>query len=335
MRHTLAPRGASISRGQSPRAQDPTELDGGSRALTRRKFIAAGAAIAVSPLLVRVPAAVAGTGENSGDDGAAPSTSAFGFPAADRRGVHVRDITFPVEGTVSWTDTYGACRDGCSRVHEGQDLFGRKGQNLLAAVDGTIVELRHERSGNSLYLRSDANGWFFVYLHLNNDSPGTDNGRNAYGSAFASGIARGRRVRRGQHIAYLGDSGNAESTPPHCHFEIRKPASSVWNAQAVNPKHSLRAAKSPPRGSPPGSGVRAPVGIPGLRRRDTGTRVAALQLALNYGTGARLLGDGQFGPATEAAVRNLQRWCRITLDGIYGPVSQWALQVTCNNRAAR
>ena len=52
---------------------------------------------------------------------------------------------------------------------------------------------------------------------------------------------------RGQLIAYVGDSGNAESTGPHCHFELRKPsASGVWNSQAVNAKYSLEAAQPPP-----------------------------------------------------------------------------------------
>ncbi len=33
----------------------------------------------------------------------------------------------------------------------------------------------------------------------------------------------GSRVERGQHVAYMGDSGNAESTSPHLHFSITDP----------------------------------------------------------------------------------------------------------------
>ncbi|MEJ7582984.1 MAG: peptidoglycan DD-metalloendopeptidase family protein [Acidimicrobiales bacterium] len=282
----------------------------------RRGFLFGGAAVVATPMLLRGGAASARPG-------------GFGFPALDLRGVYVRDIVFPVEGSVRWSDTYGACRDGCSRRHEGQDLLGRKLQRLVAAVDGTVVVVRHGRDGNSLYLRSSADGWYYAYLHINNDAPGTDDGRNAYGHAFAPGIVEGVRVRRGQHLAYMGDSGNAEDTPAHCHFEIRKPAPSVWDAQAVNPKYSLDAAGSAPVG-PPSAGVRAPAGVPSIRRGHSGSKVGALQLAMNYGTGSRLVGDGQFGPATEKAVRNLQRWVRLAEDGIYGPKSQWVLQVACN-----
>lgn len=217
-------------------------------ALRRRRFLAGW-------LVVAMVVAVAGVGPAGAADppvdteGAKePATvAAFGFPEPDMTSQVVKDIVFPVDGTVQWTDTYGACRGGCSRRHEGQDLMGAKLTKLVAAVSGTIVELRHRAEGNSLYLKGD-DGWYYAYLHINNDTPGTDDGRNPFSWAFTPGMATGVRVSRGQHIAYMGDSGNAEATPPHLHFEIRKPASAWYNAQAVNPKYSLDAADpvSPP-----------------------------------------------------------------------------------------
>lgn len=286
--------------------------------LNRRAFLVGAAAAVTAPLILRGGAAGA-------------RANAFGFPDPDLTGRYKKDINFPVEGSVRWTDTYGACRDGCARRHEGQDLMGKKLQRLLATVDGTVVALRHTDDGNSLYLESSTDGWYYAYLHINNDSPGTDDGRNSSGHAFAPGIVEGGRVRRGQHLAYMGDSGNAEATPAHCHFEIRKPAARVWDAQAVNPKYSLEAARASPSPSrPPSPGVHAPAGIPFIRRGDAGSSVSALQSALNFGTGSRLVVDGQFGPATDLAVRNLQRWVGLVADGIYGPKSQWVLQVACN-----
>lgn len=221
--------------------------------LNRRRFLAAGAAVAVTPLLWRVPGAGAGAGAGAGSnallaaDGVfEPSDpNAFGFPQPDMTSVITKDITFPHEGDRNWTDTYGACRDGCSRRHEGQDLLGSKLRKLIACVDGTIVELRHRSDGNSLYLQGE-DGWYYAYLHINNDAPGTNDGSNPFHWAFAPGMANGVRVHRGQHIAYMGDSGNAESTVAHCHFEIRKPADVVWNAQAINARYSLDASRPPP-----------------------------------------------------------------------------------------
>ncbi|MDQ6697729.1 MAG: peptidoglycan DD-metalloendopeptidase family protein [Actinomycetota bacterium] len=295
--------------------------------MTRRTFLAAGAATAAAPLLLRIPSAFAGP----------EAVTDFGFPPRDQTGRYVKDITFPVAGFVSWVDTYGACRDGCKRHHEGQDLFGKKGQNLIAAVDGTVVVLRHTSSGNSLYLKSDADGWFYSYLHINDDTPGTDDGRNAYSQAFAPHIVQGAHVRRGQVIAYLGDSGNAEATSPHCHFEIRKPASSVWHSQAVNAKYSLLAAKTDASSAPSGaaqhsSAVAVPSGTPPMRQGDSGSRVVALQQAMNVGAGTHLTRDGEFGPATDKAVRNVQAWCRVVPDGVYGPKTQFAMRVACRGR---
>lgn len=221
------------------------------RPLTRRTFLATGAAVATAPLWGRVPAAMAASVGSGSREGLDPATTlAFGFPEPDMTSQITKDITFPHEGVRDWTDTYGACRDGCSRVHEGQDLMGDKLRKLVACVDATIVELRHRSDGNALYLQGD-DGWYYAYLHINNDSPGTDDGANPIEWAFAPGMAIGVKVRRGQHVAYMGDSGNAESTAPHCHFEIRKPADIVWHAQAVNPKYSLLAAKPPPPVVPP------------------------------------------------------------------------------------
>jgi hypothetical protein len=146
----------------------------------------------------------------------------------------------PTLGTVSWSDTYLAPRSG-GRLHEGQDLLGKKMLKLLAVCDATVVELRHQAGGNSLYLKGD-DGWFYCYLHINNDDPGTDNGANQFKHAFASGLAIGSRVLQGDLVGFIGDSGNAEAVGSMLHFEIRMPNAKWYNAAAVNAAYSLNAA---------------------------------------------------------------------------------------------
>lgn len=152
-----------------------------------------------------------------------------------------RDICFPVEGSVSYTDTWGAPRSG-GRTHQGNDLMGSKMQKLLSTVDGTVVRISYQNtsiSGNYVYIR-DAAGWVHIYLHMNNDRPGTDDGQATYGQVFAPGLAVGTKVSAGEFIGYLGDSGNAEGSGAHLHFEIHQPSSATWGT-AVNPYSSLRA----------------------------------------------------------------------------------------------
>lgn len=149
-------------------------------------------------------------------------------------------MVFPVAGRVSYSDTFGAPRSG-GRSHEGQDLMAARHTPLVAAADGTVTSLTWSNnglSGNSLTI-ADADGWRYVYIHLNNDSPGTDDGSNVYDRAFADGIARGQKVKAGEVVGYVGDSGNAESTSPHVHFELRRPDGSVANAYS-----SLRGART-------------------------------------------------------------------------------------------
>ncbi len=155
--------------------------------------------------------------------------------------IPVREITFPVVGPVRYSDTFGACRGyRCSRSHDGTDIFGVKLAPLVAAADGTITVVRRSATGtagNTVILHDDQ-GWRYLYLHINNDSPGTDDGANPQGWILPNRLRTGDRVNAGDVIGYLGDSGNAERTPSHVHFEIQPP-----NEGAINPTPSLDAAK--------------------------------------------------------------------------------------------
>ena len=146
-------------------------------------------------------------------------------------------ITFPVDGTVHYTDDFGACREGCTRRHMGNDLLGAKLMHEVAASDGTIAWVHDTNSGtagNMLQLTGN-DGWVYWYIHINNDTPGTDDGKNPARWRLAPGIHAGSVVKAGQFIAYMGDSGDAESTQPHLHFEIHMPDGTV-----IDPYTSLR-----------------------------------------------------------------------------------------------
>lgn len=170
----------------------------------------------------------------------APSTAHADTYVVDRVTL---PMVFPVIGSVSYSDTFLACRSGCARKHMGQDLMGRKMQPLVAAFNGVIHSVKRESTvgdGNYVTLKGD-NGWSANYIHVNNDSPGTDDGRGTTHHAFAPGLRPGLRVIAGQLLGWLGDSGNAEGTAPHLHFELRK--GDPWSGTVYNAFWSLNGAR--------------------------------------------------------------------------------------------
>jgi hypothetical protein len=140
----------------------------------------------------------------------------------------VLPLVFPVVGRAHWSDSFLVPRGGGTRRHHGQDLMAPKMTPLVACFDGT-VRLVPRGSHNFLYLDSD-DGWTAAYMHVNNDTPGTDDGRGTADYAFAPGLKSGDRVVAGQLLAWCGDSGNAEGTAPHLHFELHTPEGHVVNA---------------------------------------------------------------------------------------------------------
>ena len=147
-------------------------------------------------------------------------------------------IVFPVAGAHSFSDTFDAPRSG-GRRHRGIDIFADKLTPVVAAADGAIARMEEgPRAGYFLVLRHD-DGWSSFYVHLNNDTPGTDDGQ---GWGYAEGIAEGVRVKAGDVIGFVGDSGNAENSSAHLHFELHTP-----DGAAVNPYQQLVAAMTPSR----------------------------------------------------------------------------------------
>jgi murein DD-endopeptidase MepM/ murein hydrolase activator NlpD len=122
------------------------------------------------------------------------------------RAIHRVVGPFPVAGLAWWTDDWHACRDGCRRLHKGLDIFARHGTPLVAVADGVVTQrTRGGLAGIGVEITDSRNIEYF-YAHL---------------SGWADGLRRGTKVRRGQVIGYIGNTGNAISTPPHLHFEFQ------------------------------------------------------------------------------------------------------------------
>ena len=191
-----------------------------AKAAEEAKAKAAEAAAKASPAARPSPAATRTS------DPARPSPSPSPTEAAARVAqtapvvpAGTRNLFCPVNGPVSFTDTYGAPRSG-GRKHQGVDMFAPMRTPAAAIVDGTLT--RREEStlgGLSVYLRGN-DGTEYFYTHL---------------AAYAD-VAPGQKVSAGRTIGYVGDTGNAKGGPPHLHFEIRT------NGVPINPTPTARAA---------------------------------------------------------------------------------------------
>ncbi len=215
-----------------------------------------------------------------GVPGADPSLYAPPFP-----------LGFPLEGSHGFSDTFGAIRDGGSRLHQGTDISAPKATPVLAAAAGVVSRVDvGEKAGLYVEIRH-AGGWRTLYLHLNNDEPppppvvesvcevvpvedeavdGTATEDTAtedtatedpsvedvvVDDAAIEGeicpeepltwgippeIFVGAEVAAGDVIGFVGTSGNASSTAPHLHFEVRMP-----DGTSVNPYPLLTGRTSP------------------------------------------------------------------------------------------
>jgi hypothetical protein len=163
-----------------------------------------------------------------------------GAAAAGEAREVVYPMVFPLAGDHVITDSFGDPRGG-GRSHAGIDILADKMVPVLAVADAEVAWVHGERGGNCCDVALvHHDGWRSRYIHLNNDTPGTDDGRAV---GIAPGVREGADVVAGQVIGWVGDSGNAEATVSHLHFELRRP-----DGTPVDPHASLLAAKR--RGRP-------------------------------------------------------------------------------------
>jgi murein DD-endopeptidase MepM/ murein hydrolase activator NlpD len=114
-------------------------------------------------------------------------------------------LAFPVEGhdEDDIRSGFGAPRDGGARAHHGIDIFAPRGTAALAATDATVRFVgTNNLGGNVVWLR-DARGYSLYYAHLDSQA-----------------VLRGARVRAGDTVGFIGNTGNARATRPHLHFGI-------------------------------------------------------------------------------------------------------------------
>jgi murein DD-endopeptidase MepM/ murein hydrolase activator NlpD len=97
------------------------------------------------------------------------------------------------------------------KMHRGMDFTAKTGTPIYATGDGKILKVERKRSGYGYCVRIN-HGYNYVTL---------------YGHMSKINVRLGQKVKRGDVIGYVGNTG--KSSGPHCHYEVRK------NGKAINP----------------------------------------------------------------------------------------------------
>lgn len=132
---------------------------------------------------------------------------------------------FPVDGATERDigSKWGAPRDGGRRRHEGIDVFEARGTPLLASASGRVVRVREGGlGGKTVWLRLRDAPLSLYYAHLDSQL-----------------VTPGTRLRPGDTLGTVGNTGNARTTPPHLHFGV------YGRGGAIDPLPFVAAAATP------------------------------------------------------------------------------------------
>jgi murein DD-endopeptidase MepM/ murein hydrolase activator NlpD len=121
---------------------------------------------------------------------------------------HINKLRFPVTNTdeASVISFYGDPRAGGKRSHQGIDIEAPRGTPVVAVVEGTITSVGEKgNAGKFVWLTVKSTKTKYFYAHLDEQW-----------------VEEGARVKVGEALGTVGNTGNARHTLPHLHFEIRK-----------------------------------------------------------------------------------------------------------------
>ncbi|HEX2094802.1 MAG TPA: peptidoglycan DD-metalloendopeptidase family protein, partial [Longimicrobiaceae bacterium] len=118
-------------------------------------------------------------------------------------------LAFPVPGRDSRAvgSRFGAPRDEGRREHHGIDIFAPRGTPVVAAAEGTVRSVETTGiGGRVVWLWTGDRRLSLYYAHLDSQM-----------------VEPGARVRVGDTLGTVGNTGNARGTPPHLHFGVYRP----------------------------------------------------------------------------------------------------------------
>ncbi|MBT2558401.1 peptidoglycan DD-metalloendopeptidase family protein [Hymenobacter sp. ISL-91] len=195
-------------------------------------------------------------------------------------------LSFPVQGKSDKAigSFWGAGRDGGARRHEGVDIFAPRGTPAVAAAAGIVTRVNETPLGGRVVWLSTADfNAHLYYAHLDKQL-----------------VQPGQRVRIGDTLGLVGNTGNARTTPPHLHF-------GVYRSGALDPLPFVRKADAPSA---------APKKVPAELGQYVRARAPRLQLRPTPATTATGLAGRTAAPTVPLLVLgSVPGWLRVQLPG--------------------
>ena len=115
-------------------------------------------------------------------------------------------LAFPLgkEDNPRIISVWGVDRDGGARSHEGIDIQAKKRTPVVACADGIVTRVADNNLGGKVvFLRPNGKNINLYYAHLDEQL-----------------VISGQRVKEGDVVGLVGNTGNAKGTVPHLHFGI-------------------------------------------------------------------------------------------------------------------
>lgn len=124
-------------------------------------------------------------------------------------------LPIPVQGVLfsEIEDSWGDPRSG-GREHKGVDIFAQRGTPVYAAADGYVIRTGKSELGGNYVYTVGAGGVRYYYAHLD---------------SIAEVIKYGLPVTTNTIIGYVGNTGNASTTPAHLHLGMYVPGNGAKN----------------------------------------------------------------------------------------------------------
>lgn len=131
-------------------------------------------------------------------------------------------LAFPVSGLNSSAiaSVWGDDRDGGFRRHEGIDIFAKKRTPVLAVDEGTVTRVNENNLGGKVvWFRPKSFNINVYYAHLDSQI-----------------VESGQKLKSGDTLGLVGNTGNARNTAPHLHFGIYSSGGAIDPFHFINTK---------------------------------------------------------------------------------------------------